>query len=154
MAATKDLTAVTLQLEVKNGVDKNDPPKFKDISYDNLDTKATANQLTKTPRADHGRPDPAGRPGCSVRLPHGHLLVPVGTHGRETGEPDPEHRTAAHGSEDGIEKKRAAKKIAARFFSIVKKDSRPALQAYQMSDLRLTCAKQIGPAARLDKSEF
>ena len=103
MAATKDLTAVTLQLEVKNGVDKNDQPKFKDISYENLDTKATVDQLTKTPRADHGRPDPAGRPGCLVRLPHGHRLVPVGTDGRETGEPDPEHRTAAHGSEDGIE---------------------------------------------------
>ena len=29
MAATKDLTAVTLQLEVKNGGDKNDQPKFK-----------------------------------------------------------------------------------------------------------------------------
>ena len=28
---------------------------------------------------------------------------PVGTDGRETGEPDPEHRTAAHNSEDGIE---------------------------------------------------
>ena len=153
MAATKDLTAVTLQLEVKNGVDKNDPPKFKDISYDNLDTKATANQLTKTPRADHGRPDPAGRLGCSVRLPHGHRLVPVGTDGRETGEPDPEHRTAAHGSEDGIEKKRAAKKIAARFFSMVKREVRPARRAFQKSDVRLTRAKQIGPAARLDKSE-
>ena len=85
MAATKDLTAVTLQLEVKNGGDKNDQPKFKNISYENLDTKATADQLTKTPRADHGRPDPAGRLGCSVRLPHGHRLVPVGTDGRETG---------------------------------------------------------------------
>lgn len=47
MAATKDLTAVTLQLEVKNGVDKNDQPKFKNISYDNLDTKATAEQLAE-----------------------------------------------------------------------------------------------------------
>ena len=47
MAAAKDLPAVTLQLEVKNGVDKNDQPKFKNISYDNLDTKATAGQLAE-----------------------------------------------------------------------------------------------------------
>ena len=125
MAATKDLTAVTLQLEVKNGVDKNDQPKFKDISYENLDTKATADQLTKTPRADHGRPDPAGRPGCLVRLPHGHRLVPVGTDGRETGEPDPEHRTAAHGSEDGIEKKRAAEKKSQHAFFNGQERSQP-----------------------------
>ena len=36
MAIEKHLTAVTLQLEVGNGVDKNDQPKTKNISYEKL----------------------------------------------------------------------------------------------------------------------
>ncbi len=89
--------------------------------------------LLADPAADHGRPDPAGRPGCSVRLPHGHLLVPIGTDGRETGEPDPEHRTAAHGSEDGIEKKRAAKKNRSTLFCQWSREiSDRLLRAYQI----------------------
>ncbi len=66
MAATKDLTAVTLQLEVKNGVDKNDQPKFKNISYDNLDTKATADQLAEMGNVCGGLMDAA---------PHGLYVV-------------------------------------------------------------------------------
>ncbi|MGO5593781.1 DUF1659 domain-containing protein, partial [Acidaminococcus sp. HCP3S3_G9_1] len=41
MAIQKNLTAVTLQLEISNGVDKNDQPKFKNISYEKLSTDAT-----------------------------------------------------------------------------------------------------------------
>ena len=45
MAADKKLIAVTLQLEVKNGLDKNSNQKYKNVSYESLDPKATADQL-------------------------------------------------------------------------------------------------------------
>ena len=47
MAIQKQLTAVTLQLEVSNGVDKNDQPKFKNISYEKLAKEATPEKLTE-----------------------------------------------------------------------------------------------------------
>ena len=47
MAAEKHLVAVTLQLEVKNGLDKNSNQKYKNVSYENLDPKATADQLVE-----------------------------------------------------------------------------------------------------------
>jgi hypothetical protein len=37
MAADKKLIAVTLQLEVKNGLDKNSNQKYKNVNYENLD---------------------------------------------------------------------------------------------------------------------
>ena len=43
-----------------------------------------------------------------------------GTHGRETGEPDPEHRTVAHGSENGIRKKRVSHKTCGTLFFCTK----------------------------------
>jgi len=45
MAADKKLIAVTLQLEVKNGLDKNSNQKYKNVSYESLDPSATADQL-------------------------------------------------------------------------------------------------------------
>ena len=45
MAADKKLIAVTLQLEVKNGLDKNSNQKYKNVSYESLDPQATADQL-------------------------------------------------------------------------------------------------------------
>lgn len=47
MAIQKQLTAVTLQLEVSNGVDKNDQPKFKNISYEKLAREATPEKLAE-----------------------------------------------------------------------------------------------------------
>lgn len=47
MAIQKQLTAVTLQLEVSNGVDKNDQPKFKNISYEKLAKEATPEKLAE-----------------------------------------------------------------------------------------------------------
>ncbi|MEE1597258.1 MULTISPECIES: DUF1659 domain-containing protein [Acidaminococcus] len=47
MAIQKNLTAVTLQLEISNGVDKNDQPKFKNISYEKLSTDATPEKLAE-----------------------------------------------------------------------------------------------------------
>lgn len=45
MAAEKHLVALTLQLEVKNGLDKNSNQKYKNVNYENLDVQATTDQL-------------------------------------------------------------------------------------------------------------
>lgn len=47
MAVQKTLTAVTLQLEVSNGVDKNDQPKTKNVNYEKLATDATPEKLAE-----------------------------------------------------------------------------------------------------------
>ena len=45
MAAEKHLVALTLQLEVKNGLDKNSNQKYKNVNYENLNVQATTDQL-------------------------------------------------------------------------------------------------------------
>ncbi len=59
MAAEKHLIAVTLQLEVKNGLDKNSNQKYKNVSYDSLDPKATADQLVTIGKEFSGLMDEA-----------------------------------------------------------------------------------------------
>ena len=51
--------AVTLQLEVGNGVDKNDQPKTKNISYEKLSTDATAEKLAELGKEFGGLMDEA-----------------------------------------------------------------------------------------------
>ena len=59
MAADKKLIAVTLQLEVKNGLDKNSNQKYKNVAYENLDPKATADQLLNIGKEFSGLMDEA-----------------------------------------------------------------------------------------------
>jgi hypothetical protein len=59
MAAEKKLIAVTLQLEVKNGLDKNSNQKYKNVSYESLDPSATADQLLNIGKEFSGLMDEA-----------------------------------------------------------------------------------------------
>ena len=47
MASQKELTAVTVELGVSNGVEKKDQPKFKNISYEKLAREATPEKLAE-----------------------------------------------------------------------------------------------------------
>ena len=59
MAADKKLIAVTLQLEVKTGLDKNSNQKYKNVSYESLDPSATADQLLNIGKEFSGLMDEA-----------------------------------------------------------------------------------------------
>lgn len=59
MAADKKLIAVTLQLEVTNGLDKNSNQKYKNVSYESLDPSATADQLLNIGKEFSGLMDEA-----------------------------------------------------------------------------------------------
>ena len=59
MAADKKLIAVTLQLEVKKGLDKNSNQKYKNVSYESLDPSATADQLLNIGKEFSGLMDEA-----------------------------------------------------------------------------------------------